>query len=173
MRIMLISAMVMLSSICSLAASTDVKAKHQVFTEYGFSVDVPEDAALIHSPGESGKDSNGNTTKSDIFVSKDALYTVDVTTYSTSIEGATADYLELMARNMSNNSLQIHKVYHDTKDGQPCITTRFTTHTQSGTELSIQVMITFKGNHLYVISYIREQDEDSNGYTFMSRLKLL
>jgi len=156
----------------STALQAQPKEVKTTFTEYGFSVLLSEDVTLTHGKQEDGRDSTtGKPTKEDTFISKDSNHLVRVITYADPIVATTAD-LETVVKAFAHDA-KVSEITPDKHDGQPSVSTLFTITKADGSHMYVDVLVTFKGNRLFVVNYIFHSRGDLEGFLFLEGFKLL
>jgi hypothetical protein len=164
----LLIALIFLASAALQAQPKEVKT---TFTEYGFSVLLSEDVTLTHGKQEDGRDSTtGKPTKVDTFTSKDSNYLVRVVTYTDPI--ATTPDLETVVKALAHDA-KVSEISPGKQDGQPSVSTLFTITKADGSHMYVDVLVTFKGNRLFVVNYICRSRGDLDGFLFLEGFNLL
>jgi len=163
----LIFSLVFLAS-TACAQSKEVETK---YTDYGFAVTLPSDVTLAHEHATDGKDSTGAPTTEDNFTSKDNDYMIVVVGYTKPLVATSKDLVPLVKALARDN--KISEISADTQDGQPCASALITVKTDSGALLLVDIMVTIKGNRMFVVNYIRKFDSDFGGVLLFANFKML
>src|SRR5277367_2361114 len=147
------------------AQAKEVETK---FTDYGFAVTLTADVTLVHKHVENAKDKP--TPQQDTFTSAKGNYRIIVAAYDKPTTMSPAQ-LTSMLKLLGGD--ECGKISTDTQDGQPSASTLLTLKANDGTVTLVDVMLTAKGNRVFVVNYVRAFDADMGGVLLFVQFKML
>jgi len=80
--------------------------------------------------------------------------------------------LETWIKTLGKNYEETSEVTQGKKNGQPMAMASFFAQSDDGHKMTIDVLMTYKGNRLYIIQYIRGFSGDILGALFLENFKL-